>query len=46
MVSKENVVACIRKSKAQVVAMLGAGDIGILIENVTQELLKNKKYAV
>jgi UDP-N-acetylmuramate--alanine ligase len=36
--SKENIVANIKKSKASVVVMIGAGDIGELVEKVTQKL--------
>ena len=36
--SKENLVKNIKKSKASVVVMIGAGDIGELVEKVTQKL--------
>ncbi|WP_299050283.1 UDP-N-acetylmuramate--L-alanine ligase [uncultured Polaribacter sp.] len=39
---KENIVKDIKNSRAEVVVMLGAGDIGVLINEVTQELLKTK----
>jgi UDP-N-acetylmuramate--alanine ligase len=37
---KKNIVKDIKNSSAKVVVMLGAGDIGVLIEEVTKELLK------
>ena len=36
--SKEKLVENIKKTKASVVVMIGAGDIGELVENVTQKL--------
>lgn len=36
--SKKNIVANIKKSKVSVVVMIGAGDIGELVEKVTQKL--------
>lgn len=37
---KKNITKDIKNSSAKVVVMLGAGDIGVLIEEVTKELLK------
>ncbi len=37
--TKEEVVKTVKSTDASVVVMLGAGDIGVLIEEVTQELL-------
>ena len=37
---KNNITKDIKNSSAKVVVMLGAGDIGVLIEEVTKELLK------
>lgn len=41
IVAKENVIEVIEQSKAKIVLMLGAGDIGVLIKEVTEKL-KNK----
>lgn len=40
MSSKKNIVKDIKNSSAKIVVMLGAGDIGVLIHKVTEELLK------
>ena len=38
LISKENVVEEIKKSSAKIIVMLGAGDIGVLINDVVKEL--------
>jgi UDP-N-acetylmuramate--alanine ligase len=38
LTDKENLVANIKKTKASVVVMMGAGDIGELVEDVTQKI--------
>ncbi len=43
LVSKENLIKNIENSEAKVVVMLGAGDIGILINEVVSELKNSKK---
>ncbi|WP_405609356.1 UDP-N-acetylmuramate--L-alanine ligase [Polaribacter sp. Asnod1-A03] len=43
---KNNLVKDIKKSSANVVVMLGAGDIGVMINEVTEELLKTVIYEV
>lgn len=40
LITEEEIVDCISKSEAKVVVMLGAGDIGVMIESVEHELLK------
>ena len=40
LTQKNNLIKDIKKSNAKVVAMLGAGDIGVMINEVTKELLK------
>lgn len=42
LVPKKEVLPAILKSNAAVVLMLGAGDIGVLIEEITTELKENK----
>ena len=44
MVSKENLIKDIKNSDAKVVVMLGAGDIGVLINEVVNELKASKNY--
>ncbi len=44
MVSKENLIKDIKNSDAKVVVMLGAGDIGVLITEVVNELKTSKNY--
>jgi len=39
LLKKEAVLAAIQKSEAKIIVMLGAGDIGVLIEEVKTELL-------
>ena len=39
--TKENTINVIHKTEAKIVLMLGAGDIGVLIQEVTEKL-KNK----
>jgi UDP-N-acetylmuramate--alanine ligase len=46
MTKKNNLVKDIKKSSAKVVVMLGAGDIGIMVNYVTNQLLKTKENAV
>ncbi|MBL4643818.1 MAG: UDP-N-acetylmuramate--L-alanine ligase [Flavobacteriaceae bacterium] len=43
IVSKENLIKDIKNSDAKIVVMLGAGDIGMLINEVVNELKNNKK---
>lgn len=38
--TKENLLIDIKQSSSKIVAMLGAGDIGVMIEEVTEQLLK------
>ncbi|MCG1036100.1 UDP-N-acetylmuramate--L-alanine ligase [Polaribacter sargassicola] len=40
IIKKNNIIEEIKKSDAEVVVMLGAGDIGAVINDVTKELLK------
>ena len=42
MTKKNNLVKDIKNSNAKVVVMLGAGDIGIMINEVTKEFLNTK----
>ncbi|MGY0406946.1 MAG: UDP-N-acetylmuramate--L-alanine ligase [Polaribacter sp.] len=46
LTQKNNVLKDIKKSTAKVVVMLGAGDIGVLVNKVAEELLKPKNYEV
>ncbi len=43
LVAKKNVVAQIKKTDAKVIVMLGAGDIGVLVHRVVEELETGKK---
>jgi UDP-N-acetylmuramate--alanine ligase len=43
---KKNIIKDIKQSSAKVVAMLGAGDIGVLINEVSDHLLKLQKNEV
>ena len=43
---KHNLIKDIKNSSAKVVVMLGAGDIGVLVNEVTSELLKALEYEV
>jgi UDP-N-acetylmuramate--alanine ligase len=43
LVSKENLIKEIKNSEAKVIVMLGAGDIGILVNEVVKELKTGKK---
>ena len=43
LVSKENLIKDIKSSDAKVIVMLGAGDIGVLINEVVTELKTDKK---
>jgi UDP-N-acetylmuramate--alanine ligase len=38
LISKNNVITEIKKSSAKIIVMIGAGDIGVLINDVVQEL--------
>jgi UDP-N-acetylmuramate--alanine ligase len=44
LTKKTNLLKDIKNSSAKVVAMLGAGDIGVMIEELTNQLLKKLKY--
>ena len=44
MSQKHNLLKDIKNSSAKVVIMLGAGDIGVLVNEVTNELLKELEY--
>jgi UDP-N-acetylmuramate--alanine ligase len=44
LVSKENLIKDIKNSDAKVIVMLGAGDIGMMISDVVNELKIDKKY--
>jgi UDP-N-acetylmuramate--alanine ligase len=46
LTQKNNLVKDIKNSSAKVVAMLGAGDIGVLVNEVTNHLLKPQENAV
>jgi UDP-N-acetylmuramate--alanine ligase len=46
LTQKNNLIKDIKNSSAKVVAMLGAGDIGVLINEVTNQLLKPKENGV
>ena len=46
LTQKNNLVKDIKKSSAKVVAMLGAGDIGVMINEVSKELLKHTENEV
>jgi UDP-N-acetylmuramate--alanine ligase len=41
---KNNLIKDIKNSTAKVVVMLGAGDIGVLVNEVTTALLKPQEY--
>jgi len=43
---KNNLIKDIKNSTAKVVVMLGAGDIGVLVNEVTTALLKSQEYEV
>ena len=43
LTQKNNLVKDIKNSSAKIVVMLGAGDIGVMINEVTEQLLKFKK---
>ncbi len=40
LVSKRNLISKIKESKSQIITLLGAGDIGLLVDEVKEELLK------
>ena len=44
LTQKHNLIKDIKNSSAKVVVMLGAGDIGVLVNEVTSELLKALEY--
>jgi UDP-N-acetylmuramate--alanine ligase len=46
LTQKNNLIKDIKDSSAKVVAMLGAGDVGVLINEVTNQLLKSQKNGV
>ncbi|PQJ77401.1 UDP-N-acetylmuramate--L-alanine ligase [Polaribacter glomeratus] len=46
LTQKNNLIKDIKNSSAKVVAMLGAGDIGVLINEVTNQLLKPEQNGV
>lgn len=46
MARKEEIFEMISNSSKRIVAMLGAGDIGVLVEHVTEELIKSRHYEV
>ena len=46
LTQKNNLVKDIKNSSAKIVAMLGAGDIGTTINEVTNQLLKPQEHAV
>ena len=46
LTQKNNLVKDIKNSSAKIVAMLGAGDIGVMINEVTNQLLKPQEDEV
>ena len=46
MTQKNNLIKDIKNSSANVLAMLGAGDIGVLVNDVTIQLLKDCKNEI
>ena len=46
LTQKNNLIKDIKNSSAKVVAMLGAGDIGLLINEITNQLLKPEENGV
>jgi UDP-N-acetylmuramate--alanine ligase len=46
LTQKNNLIKDIKNSSAKVVVMLGAGDIGVMIHEVTNHFLKTDKYEV
>ena len=46
LVQKNNLVKVIKNSSAEVVVMIGAGDIGAAVNEVTNELLKYQENEV
>ena len=46
LTQKNNLIKDIKNSSAKVVAMLGAGDIGVLINEITNQLLKPEENGV
>jgi UDP-N-acetylmuramate--alanine ligase len=46
LTQKNNLLKDIKNSSAKIVAMLGAGDIGVLVDEVTNKLLKQEENGV
>lgn len=46
MTEKSQLVKDIKNSSAKIVVMLGAGDIGVMVNEVSNQLLKNQEYEV
>ncbi|EAR13120.1 UDP-N-acetylmuramate--L-alanine ligase [Polaribacter irgensii 23-P] len=46
LTQKNNLLKDIKNSSAKVVVMLGAGDIGVLVDEVSNELLKELRYEI
>ena len=46
MTKKNKLVKDIKNSSAKIVVMLGAGDIGVLVNTVKNQLLKPQEYEV
>ena len=46
LAKNNNLVKVINNSTAKVVVMLGAGDIGMMVDDVVSELIKTEKYAI
>ncbi|MCL4129545.1 UNVERIFIED_CONTAM: hypothetical protein GTU68_055325 [Idotea baltica] len=46
LTKKNNIVKDIKKSSAKIVVMLGAGDIGLLVDEVVNQLLKPQENAI
>jgi len=46
LVAKENLIEEIAKSDAKIIVMLGAGDIGVLVDEVKNELLKRQRHEI
>jgi len=46
LTQKNNLVKDIKNATAKIVVMLGAGDVGVLVNTVTETLLKEQSYEV
>ncbi|MDT7830768.1 UDP-N-acetylmuramate--L-alanine ligase [Flavobacteriaceae bacterium S356] len=46
LVAKENLVDTIARSDVRIIVILGAGDIGVLVDNVCNELLKRQGHEI